>query len=178
MNGQNDKVLSYLYEHTLRKVKRFIIMNNGTAEEANDIFQDAVIVLFNQVKLNKYNRNYEVDGFIFSVSRNLWIDKVRRGKRMPIRELVDIDIADSQDLLMDMISKEKTSAMRKAFERLDEKCRKILNYAIYQKLSMREIAEKMGYSSENVAKTNHYRCKQYLSKIVKEDNTLLNLLEN
>ena len=59
-----------------------------------------------------------------------------------------------------------------------EKCRKILLYVIYEKLNMKEISERMGYNNENVAKSNHYRCKQYLSKMVKEDKELLNLLRN
>lgn len=178
-NGKNDKVLSYLYERTLGKVRRHILKNNGSAEEANDIFQDAVIIFFHQVKQNKFLPGQEVDGFIFTVARNLWVDRIRREKRKVNTDFNgDHPHSEHGDYLKDLISKEKTSAMQKAFLKLDEKCRKILHFAVYDKLSMKEISEKMGYSSENVAKTNHYRCKQYLSRIVKEDVELLNLLKN
>ena len=178
-NGQNDRVLNYLYENTLRKVRKHITKNKGSVEEANDIFQDAVIIFFNQVTQNKYNEKYEVDGFIFTVAKNLWVDKMRRDKKIVNRDFtIESNHSDYEDHLKDLISKEKSSAMKSVFEKLDEKCQKILHFAIYEKLSMKEISEKMGYNSENVAKTTHYRCKQYLSKLVKEDHELLNLLKN
>jgi RNA polymerase sigma factor (sigma-70 family) len=178
--GENDPALAYLYEHTLKKVRRYVIQNNGTLEEASDIFQDAVIIFFNQVKQNKFNEQYGIDGFIYSVSRNLWIDKVRKDKRLQNKDLslMESDVPDTFDLLGDLITREKSSAMKQVFQKLDEKCQKILRFSIYEKLSMKEISEKMGYASENVAKTNNYRCKQYLQKLVNEDKNLLNLLKH
>jgi RNA polymerase sigma factor (sigma-70 family) len=178
-NGGNDQALSYLYGEPLRKIRKYILSNNGSQDDANDVFQDAVIILFNQIKKDKYNVDLELDGFLFAVAKNLWIDKVRREKRMVNRDFnIEINHSDFNDQLKDLIVKEKSAAFRKVFEKLDEKCRNILQYVINDKLSMKEISEKMGYSNENVAKSNHYRCKQYLSKLVKEDGDLLNLLKH
>jgi RNA polymerase sigma factor (sigma-70 family) len=178
-NGSNDQALSYLYDKPLRKIRKYILSNNGSREDANDIFQDAVVILFNQIINNKYKSDLDIDGFLFSVSRNLWIDKVRREKRMLNKDFtIETNHTDFNDQLKDLIVKEKSAALRTVFEKLDEKCRKILHYTIYEKLSMKEISVKMGYSNENVAKSNHYRCKTYLAKLVKEDESLLNLLKN
>lgn len=177
--GSNEQVLAYLYDKPLKKIRKYILSNKGTTEDANDIFQDAVVILFNQVKKGNYNTEHDIDGFLYSVARNLWIDKMRREKRMVTKDLSSgTDHTDFNDHLKDLIVKERSAAIRKAFERLDEKCRKILLYAIYEKLSMKEISEKMGYNNENVAKSNHYRCKQYLARMVKEDKELLSLLQN
>ncbi len=175
--GSNDRVLAYLYDRPLQKIRHYILSNNGSREDANDIFQDAVVILFNQIKKNKYDEKNEVDGFLYAVAKNLWIDKVRREKRIVTKDIAEeTDRTDFTDHLTDLINKEKSAALRKIFEKLDEKCRKILLYVIYEKLSMKEISEKMGYSNENVAKSNHYRCKQYLAKIAKENKQLLILL--
>jgi RNA polymerase sigma factor (sigma-70 family) len=177
--GDNDRVLAYLYEKPLQKIRRYILSNHGTREDAHDIFQDAVVILFNQVKADKYNSSYEIDGFLYSVARNLWIDKVRREKRMVVKDLAETgEHTDHQDHLTYLIVKEKSAALRSVFNRLDEKCKKILYFVVYARLSMKEIGQRMGYSNENVAKSNHYRCKQYLAKMVKEDKELLNLLEH
>lgn len=174
--GSNDRVLAYLYDKPLKKIRHYILSNNGSREDANDIFQDAVLILFNQIKKNKYDENKEVDGFLYSVARNLWIDKVRREKRIVHKDFVsETDQSDFKDHLTDLIDKEKSAALHNTFEKLDEKCKKILLLFIYEKLSMKEISEKMGYSNENVAKSNHYRCKQYLTKLAKEDKQLLTL---
>lgn len=177
--GSNDRVLAYLYDKPLQKIRKYILSNNGSREDANDIFQDAVVILFNQVKKNKYDEKFEVDGFLYSVARNLWIDKMRKEKRMVTKNFMEgSDHTDFNDHLTDLIVKEKSAALRKTFEKLDEKCRKILLFVIYDKLSMKEISERMGYNNENVAKSNHYRCKQYLTKMVRDDKELLNLLQH
>ncbi|MFL5729661.1 MAG: RNA polymerase sigma factor [Cytophagaceae bacterium] len=178
-NGGNDIALTYLYDQPLKKIRKYIMANQGSVEDGNDIFQDAVIIFFNQVKMNKYKNELDVDGFLFTVARNLWIDKVRREKKIQVKDLSqETGYAEEGDHLQDLIGREKSAAMRKVFEKLDEKCQKILRFAIDERLSMKEISAKMGYSNENVAKSNHYRCKQYLSKLVKDDIELVNLLRN
>lgn len=178
--GEHSKVLSYLYETTLRKVRQYILKNNGSKDDANDIFQDAVVILFTQVRADKFNTSFSIDAFIYSVARNLWIDKSRRDKRFTNYDSTQqIDyISDDNSHLDNLIESEKTNAMSLVFNQLDDKCKKILSYVIYEKLSMREIKDKMGYTSEDVAKTNHYRCKQYLSKIVKSSPELVKLLRH
>jgi RNA polymerase sigma factor (sigma-70 family) len=178
-SGRNDEALAYLYDKPLKKIRKHILSNNGSVDDANDIFQDSVIILFNQVKSNRYNTNYEVDGFLFVVARNLWVNKTKRDKKIVNNGLnLDSQQTDNVDHLKDLIGKEKSAAFRKVFEKLGENCQKILHYAIFEQLSMKEISEKMGFSNSNVAKSNHYRCKQYLTRIVQEDQEVLNLLRN
>jgi RNA polymerase sigma factor (sigma-70 family) len=179
-SGANNIALEYLYDISLKKVRQYILKNNGSKDDANDIFQDAVIVLFNQIRLNKFNEAYSIDAFIYSVARNLWIDKVRRDKKFTKYDSPDdyAVIASDTNHLDALIQKEKSAAMKTVFNLLDEKCRNILTYVIYEKRSMKEIKELMGYSSEDVAKTNHYRCKQYLTKLVKSNPSLVDLLRN
>ncbi|MBC7389612.1 MAG: sigma-70 family RNA polymerase sigma factor [Opitutaceae bacterium] len=178
--GNDSKALSYLYDHTLIKVRGYIKKNNGTKDEANDIFQDAVIIFFKYVKNNQFDVEKDIDAFIYTVARNLWIDKAKKERRMVYYDNTEIyeQREDSSNQLSDLISQEKAIAMKSVFDRLDEKCRKILQYYVYEKRSMKEISLLMGYSSEDVVKTNHYRCKQYLTKIVKSDLSLMNLIRN
>jgi len=177
-NRQNDKALSYLYIHTLKKVKSYILHNSGSHDEANDIFQDAVIIFFKSVIENKFENNLSVDAYIFTISKNLWINTAKRK-----RNLVHVDIedqqlsADTNSQLDNMISKEKRGALDIAYSKLDDACRNLLGLIAYEKLSMKELQEKMNLTSENAAKTMHYRCKQAFHKIIKENSDLLNILK-
>lgn len=177
-NRQNDKALSYLYSHTLKKVKGYILNNSGSQDEANDIFQDAVIIFFKSVIENKFEHSSSVDAYIFTISKNLWINAAKRK-----RTLVHVDIedqhlsAETDSQLDNMISKEKRSALDIAYSKLDEACRKLLGMVAYEKLSMKELQVKMELTSENAAKTMHYRCKQSFHKIIKENSDLLTILK-
>lgn len=177
--GQNQKVLDWLYHSSLNKVRAYIKNNSGNHEEANDIFQDAVIIFFQKVLRNEFDQKQDIDGFIFTVAKHLWIDKIRKEKTAKkYNDSLDPDTyIDANDQLYQLMEKEKTSRMKKAFEQLDEKCREILNSSIHLRLSMKEICEQLGYKNESVAKSAHYRCKKYLAKVVKNDKELMTILK-
>ena len=177
-NRQNDKALSYLYSHTLKKVKNYILNNNGSQDDANDIFQDAVIIFFKSVLENKFEANYSVDAYIFTISKNLWINTAKRKRKLVHVDIEDQHIStDTYSQLDTLISKEKRKALDIAYSKLDTGCRKLLGLVAYEKLSMKELQAKMELTSENAAKTMHYRCKQAFHKIIKEDTELLNALK-
>lgn len=179
-SGKNDRVLAHLYESTLKKVKYYILKNGGNSEQAKDIFQDAVIILFNQVRKNKFEEKFSIDAFVFTVAKNLWITSIRRSSRMDNHE--DMSIFGSKvhekDLLSDLINKEKSAAISQLFSQLNEKCRLILHYYNHERWSMKEISEKLGYTNENVAKSSHYRCKLALMRLISGNKELENLLRN
>ncbi len=177
-NKQNEKALSYLYSHTLKKVTNYIMLNSGSKDEANDVFQDAVIVFFKSVIENKFDPNLSVDAYIFTISKNLWINIAKRKRKLAhIAIEDDFQYTDSKDQLSTLISKEKRHALDLAYSKLSEPCRKLLGMVAYEKMSMKELQEKMNLTSENAAKTMHYRCKNAFHKIIKEDSDLLNILK-
>lgn len=177
-NRQNEKALSHLYTHTLKKVKSYILSNSGTQEDVNDIFQDAVIIFFKSVLENKFDAEHSVDAFIFTISKNLWINAAKRKRKLIHVGIEEQQLASEVHTQLDVIiSKEKRTALNIAYSKLDEACRKLLGLVAYEKLSMKELKEKMDLTSENAAKTMHYRCKQSFHKIIKENTDLLSALK-
>jgi RNA polymerase sigma factor (sigma-70 family) len=174
-NG-DDRVLIHLYKQVLPKIKTYILKNSGSEDDAKDIFQDAVMIFYKHVKLNKFNPDNEIAGFIYSISRNLWINVAKKKNRMvnltdetPVNE-VSYNYAD------DLITKEREDYVMVMFSKLGEICKQILLYSIYHKFSMKEIKDKMGYTSENMAKTKNYKCKQRLISLAKENAFVENIL--
>jgi RNA polymerase sigma factor (sigma-70 family) len=175
---QNEKALSYLYSHTLKKVKGYILKNNGSIDEANDIFQDAVIIFFKAVISDKFDNEHSVDAFIFSISRNLWINTAKRRRKLVHVDIENEPLAEnSKSQLEQIISKEKREAINLAYSKLEDTCRKLLGLIAYEKISMKELMVKLNLTSENAAKTMHYRCKQSFHKIIKENADLYNALK-
>ena len=149
-------------------------------EEVSDIFQDSVIVLFNQVRKNKFDDKHPVDAFLFTVAKNLWLNKIRKDKRMAnYGDMTLLQHADSDtDHLEDLITKEKSTAVARLFDQLNDKCKELLHLYNHEGLSMKEISIKLGYRNEQVTKATHYRCKQFLIDLVKGNKELKNLLRN
>lgn len=175
--GEDDRALSYLYKKVLPKIKHLIYTNNGDHDEAYDIFQDAIMIFYKQVKLDKYKDEYEIAGFIYSVSRNLWINRVKRkNKSVGLSDAVSSLEAD-HNALEDLVTKEREELIIKMLSDLGERCKELLLYSIFHKFSMKEICEKMGFSTENAAKTRNYKCKQKLIELVKDNQSIKDLLK-
>jgi len=174
--GNNDVALKYLYKDPLRKIRKFILTNSGTLEDADDVFQEAVLVLFHYIRSGKYNDNYDLDGFLFRVAKNFWIDMARKKKNLIKEEFIGFDYADDSDLLVDMINEERMQTFHTLFNKLGDNCKSILTYFFFEKKSLKEITVLMGFKDENVAKNQQYRCKKYFSQIISENEGALKIL--
>lgn len=176
--GNDDAVLSFLYKEVLPKVKHYIKTNRGNEDEAKDIFQDAVIIFYKKAKLNQIEENTNVTAYICYVAKNLWINRAKKlNKTTDLSNEYSMQMEDS-DLLNNLITEERTNKVKELLSKIGEECQKLLKYSVYDNLSMKEICVKMGYSSEDVAKTYNYRCKQKLVQLVMKNKGIENLLRN
>ncbi|MBT1699216.1 sigma-70 family RNA polymerase sigma factor [Fulvivirgaceae bacterium PWU4] len=175
--GNDDEVLKYLYKHVLPRIKKYVVSNSGSEDDAKDIFQDAVLIFYRHVKEGKFRDGNEIAGFIFSVGRNLWINLVRKRNRDVALTDEATHIETDESSSTQLIAREREEFVSKMFSMLGETCRTLLTYSIYHRLSMKEIKEKMGFTSENVAKTKHYKCKQRLIGIVKDNASIKDMLQ-
>jgi RNA polymerase sigma factor (sigma-70 family) len=176
--GKNSEALEYLYKDPLRKIRKFILNNSGTLDDADDIFQDTLVALFHYVKQGKYKEEYDLDGFLFKVAKNSWIDLARKKQMVLKAPFIGFDVSDETDHLNDLIKNEQLNTFNRLFNQLEDNCKKILSYVIFDKKSMREISVLMNFKDEMVAKNQHYRCKKYFTKIVSDNKEAVNLFKN
>lgn len=175
--GADSKVFMYLYEKVFPKVKAYILKNGGDADECKDIFQDALLVFCSKVKSEAYVHQTEIDGFIYAVSRNMWLNRLKIKNRKSSVTLEEIEVQADTDVERVMILKEQKNTITDLLEQLGTVCKELLIYSGYHKLSMTEICQKMGFANENVAKTKNYKCKQRFMQLVDNKTELIELLK-
>jgi RNA polymerase sigma factor (sigma-70 family) len=161
-------VLEYLYKKVFPKVKKYVCRNSGSIEDALDIFQDAIVCLCRYVRQGKFDEKHEPAAFLYSVSRNLWINKARRDSRS-VNLSEAPDMPETHDFSDDIITDQKARTLQAIFKQLGDKCFQLLQYAFYQHRSNDEICELMNFATVNSVKTQKYKCRQKLLSIV-EDN--------
>jgi RNA polymerase sigma factor (sigma-70 family) len=165
--GNDKDVLIYLYKVVYPSVRTIILRNSGKEDDAKDMFQEAVMVFYKYVKQEKFNSSFQISAFICSVSKKMWISCLRKQNKMVLVEEFDDDRIEEKTVLNNLISKEKELLIGDVFSKLGDTCKELLGYSIYQKFSMKEICEKMGFANENTAKTKNYKCKQRLIDLLK-----------
>lgn len=165
LNGlitRNEKVLREYYTLYYPGIRRFIVSNNGNEEDARDLFQDALLVLFQKVRGQQFELTCSLGTYLYSVSRYLWLKELDKRKRISHRTVNPEDIADT-DSDIGRLSEynERLRLYRLHFEKLSSDCRKVLGLFMEGR-TIAEITLIMGYSSEQHTRNRRYRCKSSL----------------
>ncbi|MBK8553292.1 MAG: sigma-70 family RNA polymerase sigma factor [Ignavibacteria bacterium] len=160
----NDKGLNCLYRNCSKAILKFIAGNNGTEDDAKDIIQDAVIIFYEKVKSKDLLLECSISTYMYSVCRNLWLNKIKHSKRFlnDVSDYISVDENIMEGI--DNDSRDKEFVLM--FNELGESCREILLYYYYERLSMKEIMSKMNFKSEQTTKNKKHKCLNYLRKIV------------
>jgi len=176
----NSLILRYIYKTYFQKIYSFVTSNNGNAEEANDIFQESVIIIYRKLKEDSLVlNNCTFETYIISVSRFLWIKQLQR-KKNDIIKLEDIHNYDEKiidDDLSDLVRKnEKYKLFQDHFHKMGKDCQTILQL-FFEKVPLKTITEIMGYSSESYTKKRKHQCKEYLVRSIKQDNNFKKIID-
>jgi len=148
-------------------VQALVVNNNGTAEDAKDIFQEAMIVLYEKVKSGTFELNCQIKTYIYSVCRRLWLKRLMYQNRFLIVESEheqEIVSADEEIEEHERLNTE-FKMMEKAMNSLGEPCKSLLEAFYLQKKSMHDIASAFGYTNAENAKTQKYKCLVRLKKL-------------
>lgn len=174
LNGirRNDTiVLQYIYKNFYSKINFFIKKNSGDDDDANDIFQEAIIIIFRKLKANELVLDCTFETYLYSVCRFLWLKQLE--KRKIEKEKIKDNHDYNEDLYDDGLEKvadlnERYRLYQKHFTNLGKDCQKILQL-YFDKVPLKNIAQIMGFKSEKYAKKRKFKCKEYLIKSIKQD---------
>jgi len=155
-------VLLFIYRKCYRPVRHLVIVNSGSEEDAQDIFQESLIILYKKLKYNNLKLRCSINTFLFSIARLLWLKelKLRDGKFDDSRDC-DTYKDEESDIIEIYEQNERLSFYRKIFEQLSNDCKKVL-MMFMKSYSVSEITKIMGYNSEQHTKNRRYRCKKSL----------------
>ena len=156
----DEEALEVVYQKNYRMMVRMVTSNNGTEEEAKDVYQEAVVVFWQKANSGNLVLTSKMSTYIYSICLNLWRKELERKKRYSNEEK-DAKQYQEQE------KEEKVKIIHEIMEKLDETCRKVLSYYYFDGLSMKDIAEKVGFANTDTAKTKKYKCKKKLDELIK-----------
>ncbi|HNW97766.1 MAG TPA: sigma-70 family RNA polymerase sigma factor [Bacteroidales bacterium] len=166
---------SYYYDIRGRIVKKFQFKE----EEAEDLFQDALIIMYKKIIDNELNLTCSFKTYFFSVINLMLQKRIKlQNRRKEILESIfetsgntDAGKLSSEEILFELepISEMKRSLFWKKFKELPADCKKIL-INFFDNIALREIARIIGHSSENYTKKRKHLCQEALIKKIKNDN--------
>lgn len=174
----NDhEVMQYVYDKYFESIKGFVIRHGGTKDDAWDVFQDGIIVVYEQVKSKKLTIQNTFHTYFFTICKYTWLKVLRdRDKKYfeqieTSRELEQINLHDYKLEVEEIIEKEKRVKLYNSnFLKLSKECQKLLAL-MSQGCSVQEIAESFNYKSVGFAYKKRRICKERLIKLIKLDES-------
>jgi len=163
----NDrKSIETIYQHHYGMVKNLILNSGGTIDDAKDIFQEALIVLYEKTRSGDFELNCLIKTYVYSVCRRLWLKRYHQSQKLApeVENLEDI-VPVEEDLELHERRNNDFLLMEKAMQNLGEPCKSLLESYYVHKRSMMQIAVDFGYTNADNAKNQKYKCLMRLKKL-------------
>lgn len=166
----DEQALDVIYQKYYRMMVRLVVSNSGSEQEAKDIYQEAVVVFWQKAVSGNLVLTSKISTYLYSICLNLWRKELDRKSR---HSNVESDSKEYQKHERN----EKTRIIHECIDRLGDTCKKVLTYYYFDGMSMKEIAEKVGFANTDTAKTKKYKCKKKLDELVKTEYSAHDFLD-
>jgi RNA polymerase sigma factor (sigma-70 family) len=169
LNGlakDDAKAIETIYKNNFNMVQAFILNNNGSYDDARDIFQEAMIVLYENVKNESFVLTCQIKTYVYSICRRLWLKRLQHLNRFAVQvESLEETVPVEEDIEDQEKRNADFAIMERALGSLGEPCKSLLEAYYLQKKGMTEIAEAFGYTNADNAKNQKYKCLVRLKKL-------------
>jgi len=165
--AENDKnSIETIYRLNYTMIQTFVLNNSGSVDDARDIFQEAMVVLYEKSKATTFSLNCQIKTYVYSICRRLWLKRLQQLSKFStqvesLEETVPVEeeIEEHEKVNNDFI------LMEHAMGKIGEPCKSLLDAYYLQKKNMQEISSEFGYTNADNAKTQKYKCLLRLKKL-------------
>lgn len=164
--NNDSKAVETLYKSHFGMIQHFVTNNNGSLDDARDIFQEAMITLYEKVQTDSFSLTCQIKTYLFSICKHLWLKRLQQMGRYSTPLSTE---EESVSVEMDMDESAKKDAafaiMDRALNSLGEPCKSLLEGYYLNKKDMQALATEFGYTNSDNAKNQKYKCLMRLKKL-------------
>ena len=153
---KHNKVFTTLYKY-FPVVKKMILANGGRSEDAEDIYQDALIVFYKKASAADFQLTSSINTYLYSICRFMWSDQLKKQQKQSFTDIEKVQVNESE-FIATIETESQLKLAEKVISELGERCKELLILFYFQSKKLKDIAAKMGYNSENTAKNQKYKC--------------------
>jgi RNA polymerase sigma factor (sigma-70 family) len=181
LKQKNEVTIRYLYREYFPMVLFMVEQNNGVYEDAEDVFQDGLVVLYKKLRQDHVRLSCSVKTFLYSICRNIWLRRLARKSKMVSHDYMEVKEQTQgyqlreQELREDHL--ERLRIFQNHFLNLPEDCQKIL-MMFFDKVPLKKIAAVMGLKGDKYVKSRKCYCKSLLRSKIMNDPDAKSLIHH
>jgi DNA-directed RNA polymerase specialized sigma24 family protein len=158
---QRTQVFRQLYEVAFPKVAKFVANRGGTFDDAKDIFQDALVILYE--KSMQDNRFESPEYYLVGIAKHLWIRKFNDDHKK-----VGLDEGEKVITIPEDYYEPAENRLISLLELTGKKCLQLLHAFYYDSLSLEQIKTAFGFSTTHSASAQKFKCIEKMRNTIQE----------
>ncbi len=166
-----DAATERIYKQCYPVIAHWISVNGGDEADSADLFQEAMLVLWNKARDPQFELSCAIGTYLFSVARRLWLKRLQQRRQSPSALWDNAGAEDAPDwaaeegIAQHEEREVQFNQLEAALAQLGEPCAALLKAFYTEGKSMQEIAVEAGYTGADTAKTQKYKCLTRLKKL-------------
>ncbi|MCC6287634.1 MAG: sigma-70 family RNA polymerase sigma factor [Chitinophagaceae bacterium] len=177
-NKNLNNAIAFIYQEHFEYLSSLITNNNGSEQDAQDILQEVIVDFIRVVQTGKFREESSVKTFLHSITRNTWLNELKKRNRTEKRDKVfELNRMQNDSGAETYEQRESRKQLLDVFKTLGEGCKKILTLFYFDSLSMKEIVEQTNYENEQVVRNKKHKCFKELVSMVKNNVTIIETLK-
>ncbi len=174
LKTETSSSFELLYKFYFPSIASYIKQNKGNNQDAEDIFQEAIIVLLQKVRRADFILTSSLKTYVYAIAKNLWLKRLRDNKVIS----VDIELQyESYQSEVETLSSEfqpekpKEEQVENWLQKITQHCKHILKAIFFYQEPMDSLMIKMGWKNKHTAANQKYKCLEQI-KVVKESEAI------
>jgi len=170
LKGENTNAFGNLYKEYFPAVNRFIIHNKGNTEDAEDIFQDTMMVLLEKLRQDNFQLTASIKTYIMAISKNLWLKRLKNNRyETEFSETYTNRFYEEISLAIES-EKSYMDKLQNLLHKITKHCQGLIHDMFFKEKTVEEIQKNYGYSNKHTLQNQKYKCVEQIKKVKAEEN--------
>lgn len=170
MRQREQPAFHILYTFYYPTVERFVLRNSGSKADAEDVFQETLLVLLEKVPTDDFELTSSLKTYIVAIASNIWLKRLRSAKRLVSADFTDFDETltandhehiYTQEIDIEHEQKTRTARMQRALEKITAHCQRLIRAIFFLDKKVGDL----GYKNVHTAQNQQYKCMEQLRNV-------------
>ncbi|WP_027002585.1 RNA polymerase sigma factor [Hugenholtzia roseola] len=171
--SENNLSYEKIYEQYFQMVVRYVQKNSGSYEDAQDLFQDTILVVLKKLKQDDFVLSASLKTYLMAIAKNLWLKRLREQKnRLRFIESNSLSLSEQENsLVQNWIDDERGywERVQSYMQKVSNHCQNLLNAIFFHNKSIEEVQKEFNYSTRHNAQNQKYKCLEQVRKVKEKD---------
>lgn len=169
LRTEENSAFELLYKFYFPSILSYVKRNMGSREDAEDIFQESIIVLLQKSRSDDFVLTSSLKTYLYAIAKNLWLKRLKTNKLISVEDFEQYQKENDSFAFELHTEKPQEEKVASWLERITEHCRHVIKALFFFQEPMESLMQKMGWKNKHTADNQKYKCIQQVKREQQKD---------